>query len=74
MERSWIYDALEKIVLADLTDRALFNAKLLSRMEAARIVAPSSTQNRTNNNHLEMAKSSKSKRETIQNDELSNNR
>ncbi|WKZ17574.1 MAG: capsule assembly Wzi family protein [Candidatus Jettenia sp. CY-1] len=37
--RSWVYDALEKIVLAGLADQALLNTKPLSRMEAARIVA-----------------------------------
>lgn len=37
--RSWIYDALEKIVLAGLADQVLLNSKPLSRVEAARIVA-----------------------------------
>ena len=39
INRSWIYDALEKIVLAGLADQALLNTKPMSRMEAARIVA-----------------------------------
>ena len=39
IERSWIYDSLEKIVLAGLADHALLNTKPLSRMEAAKIVA-----------------------------------
>ncbi len=37
--RSWIYDALEKIVLAGLAEGVLLNSKPLSRVEAARIVA-----------------------------------
>lgn len=37
--RSWVYDALEKIVLAGLADQVLLNSKPLSRVEAARIVA-----------------------------------
>jgi len=37
--RSWVYDALEKIVLAGLAEEALLNSKPLSRVEAARIVA-----------------------------------
>lgn len=37
--RSWIYDALEKIVLAGLADQVLLNSKPLSRVEAARVVA-----------------------------------
>src|SRR3990170_2652146 len=37
--RSWVYDALEKIVLAGLAEQALLNSKPLSRVEAARIVA-----------------------------------
>lgn len=37
--RSWVYDALEKIVLAGLADQALLNTKPLSRVESARIVA-----------------------------------
>src|SRR3989338_7848847 len=36
---SWVYDALEKIVLAGLAEQALLNSKPLSRVEAARIVA-----------------------------------
>ena len=36
---SWIYDALEKIVLAGLADKVLLNTKPLSRLEAARIIA-----------------------------------
>lgn len=36
---SWVYDALEKIVLAGLTDQVMLNTKPLSRVEAARIVA-----------------------------------
>lgn len=39
VNRSWVYDALEKIVLAGLADQALLNTKPLSRVEAARIVA-----------------------------------
>lgn len=39
INRSWIYDALEKIVLAGLADQVLLNTKPLSRVEAARIVA-----------------------------------
>jgi hypothetical protein len=39
INRSWIYDALEKIVLAGLADQVLLNTKPMSRMEAARIVA-----------------------------------
>ncbi len=39
VNRSWIYDALEKVVLAGLADQALLNTKPLSRMEAAKIVA-----------------------------------
>jgi len=37
--RSWIYDALEKIVLAGLAEEVLLNSKPLNRVEAARIVA-----------------------------------
>ena len=37
--RSWIYDALEKIVLAGLTEEVLLNSKPLTRVEAARIIA-----------------------------------
>src|SRR5574341_169898 len=37
--RSWVYDALEKIVLAGLAEQTLLNTKPLSRVEAARIVA-----------------------------------
>lgn len=37
--RSWVYDALEKIVLAGLAEQVLLNTKPLSRVEAARIVA-----------------------------------
>ncbi len=37
--RSWIYDALEKIVLAGLAEGVLLNSKPLTRVEAARIVA-----------------------------------
>ena len=37
--RSWVYDALEKIVLAGLAEQTLLNSKPLSRVEAARIVA-----------------------------------
>ena len=36
--RSWVYDALEKIVLAGLAEQALLNSKPFSRVEAARIV------------------------------------
>ncbi len=39
VNRSWVYDALEKIVLAGLADQVLLNTKPLSRVEAARIVA-----------------------------------
>ncbi len=39
IQHSWVYDALEKIVLAGMTDQALLNTKPLSRVEAARIVA-----------------------------------
>ena len=39
LHRSWVYDALEKIVLAGLADQVLLNTKPLSRVEAARIVA-----------------------------------
>ena len=39
VNRSWVYDGLEKIVLAGLADQVLLNTKPLSRVEAARIVA-----------------------------------
>jgi len=39
VNRSWIYDALDKIVLAGLAGKVLLNTKPLSRVEAARIVA-----------------------------------
>jgi len=39
VNRSWVYDALEKIVLAGMADQVLLNTKPLSRVEAARIVA-----------------------------------
>ncbi|MGQ3686226.1 MAG: capsule assembly Wzi family protein [Candidatus Loosdrechtia sp.] len=39
INRSWIYDALEKIVLAGLADQVILNTKPMSRMEVARIVA-----------------------------------
>ena len=39
VNRGWIYDALEKVVLAGLADRVLLNTKPLSRVEVARIVA-----------------------------------
>ena len=39
VSRSWVYDALEKLVLAGLTDQAMLNTKPLSRVEVARIVA-----------------------------------
>ena len=39
VNRGWIYDALEKVVLAGLADRVLLNTKPLSRVEAARVVA-----------------------------------
>lgn len=39
VNRSWVYDALEKLVLAGLTDQAMLNTKPLSRVEVARIVA-----------------------------------
>ena len=37
--RSWVYDALEKVILAGLADQAILNTKPISRVEAARIVA-----------------------------------
>lgn len=37
--RSWVYDAIERLVLAGLVDDAVLNTKPLSRVEAARIVA-----------------------------------
>lgn len=37
--RSWVYDALEHLVLAGLVDEAILNTKPLSRVEAARMVA-----------------------------------
>ena len=39
IQRSWVYDALEKIVMAGLTEEVMLNTKPLSRVEAARIVA-----------------------------------
>lgn len=39
VNRSWVYDALEKLVLAGLADQVILNTKPLSRVEAARIVA-----------------------------------
>lgn len=39
MNRHWTYDAIEKLVLAGLADRVVFNTKPLSRIEMARIVA-----------------------------------
>lgn len=39
INRFWVYDALEKVVLAGLADQVLLNAKPISRVEAARIVA-----------------------------------
>lgn len=39
IQRSWVYDALEKIVLAGLAEEVILNTKPLSRVEAARIVA-----------------------------------
>ncbi|MCF6157489.1 MAG: capsule assembly Wzi family protein [wastewater metagenome] len=39
INRSWIYDALERIVLAGLADQVLLNTKPLSRVEAAKIIA-----------------------------------
>ncbi len=38
VNRSWVYDALEKIVLAGLAEQVLLNTKPLGRVEAARIV------------------------------------
>lgn len=35
----WVYEALEKIVLAGLADQVILNTKPLNRVEAARIVA-----------------------------------
>lgn len=39
VNQGWVYDALERVVLAGLADRALLNTKPLSRVAAARIVA-----------------------------------
>src|SRR3990167_1273408 len=39
IQRSWVYDALEKVVLAGLAEQVIFNTKPLNRVEAARIVA-----------------------------------
>ena len=39
VHRSWVYDALEKVVLAGLADQAILNTKPISRVEGARIVA-----------------------------------
>ncbi|MFQ5851927.1 MAG: capsule assembly Wzi family protein, partial [Candidatus Binatia bacterium] len=39
LNRSWVYDALEKIVLAGLAEEVHLNTKPLSRMEASGIVA-----------------------------------
>lgn len=39
VHRSWIYDALEKVALAGLTEEVLLNSKPLNRREAAKIVA-----------------------------------
>ncbi|MBI3990041.1 MAG: hypothetical protein HY347_10555 [candidate division NC10 bacterium] len=39
INRHWTYDAIEKLVLAGLADRVVFNTKPLSRIEMARIVA-----------------------------------
>ena len=38
VHRSWVYDALEKVVLAGLADQALLNTRPISRVEAARII------------------------------------
>jgi len=37
--REWVYDALERLVMAGLADQAVLNTKPLTRIEAARIVA-----------------------------------
>jgi hypothetical protein len=39
----WTYDAIKKLVLAGLTDRAVLNTKPMSRLEMARIVAQAIT-------------------------------
>jgi len=36
---NWTYDAIKKLVLAGLTDRAVLNTKPMTRLEMARIVA-----------------------------------
>ena len=38
VNRSWVYDALEKVVLSGLADQVLLNTKPITRVEAARIV------------------------------------
>lgn len=37
--RDWVYDGLERLVLAGFTDRVVLNTRPLSRVEAARVVA-----------------------------------
>jgi len=39
VNRGWVYDGLERLVLAGLADQVLLNTKPLSRVAAARIVA-----------------------------------
>ena len=39
----WTYDAIKKLVLAGLTDRAVLNTKPMSRLEMARLVAQAIT-------------------------------
>jgi len=50
VNRGWIYDALEKVVLAGLADRVLLNTKPLSRVEAARVVAQAVRRIKVDNN------------------------
>jgi hypothetical protein len=40
---NWTYDAVKKLVLAGLTDRAVLNTKPMTRLEMARIVAQAIT-------------------------------
>lgn len=39
INRHWTYDAIEKLVLAGLSDRVVLNTKPLTRLEMARVVA-----------------------------------
>lgn len=39
INRHWTYDAIEKLVLAGLTDRVVLNTKPMSRLEMAKVVA-----------------------------------